>query len=102
MLTININGFLTDFTGGRNVVSINTSPMTVGEALSELWKIHPGLRDRVLTEQGVVRMHVNVFLDDENIRRKELLETSLPENCDITILPSVSGGDGVFLTEVLT
>lgn len=92
MLTININGFLTDFTGGRNEVSINTSPKTVGEALSELWKIHPGLRDRVLTEQGVVRMHVNVFLDDENIRRKELLDTSLPENCDITILPSVSGG----------
>ena len=92
MITININGFLTDFTGGRNVVSIETSPKTVGEALRELWKIHPGLRDRVLTEQGVVRMHVNVFLDDENIRRKELLQTSLPEDCDITILPSVSGG----------
>jgi molybdopterin converting factor small subunit len=37
-------------------------------------------------------MHVNIFLEDENIRRKELLETHLPENSEITILPSVSGG----------
>ena len=37
-------------------------------------------------------MHVNVFLEDENIRRKELLETQLPDDAEITILPSVSGG----------
>jgi molybdopterin converting factor small subunit len=51
-----------------------------------------GLRDRVLNEQGKLRPHVNIFLNDDNVRRKQLLETSLPENCEITILPSVSGG----------
>ena len=50
------------------------------------------LRDRVLTERGEVRMHVNVFIEDENIRRRELLNTQLPDNSEITILPSVSGG----------
>jgi molybdopterin synthase sulfur carrier subunit len=94
MITFNIAGFLTDFTAGRSVVNISTAPKNVGEALVELWQIYPHLRDRVLTERGQVRMHVNIFLEDENIRRKELLDTPLPENCEITILPAVSGGSG--------
>jgi molybdopterin synthase sulfur carrier subunit len=93
VITINITGFLTDFTAGRNKITLGTSPKTVGEALAALWQIHPGLRDRVLTEQGRVRLHVNVFLEDENIRRRELLETQLREDSEITILPSVTGGN---------
>lgn len=92
MIRINVTGFLTDFTNGRSAITLESSPPTVGQALAQLWQMYPGLRDRVLTEQGQVRMHVNVFLEDENIRRKELLETQLPENSEITILPSVSGG----------
>ena len=92
MTTINISGFLTDFTAGRSTITLDDSPATVGQALAQLWQMYPGLRDRVLTEKGQVRMHVNVFLEDENIRRKELLDTQLPENSEITILPSVSGG----------
>ena len=92
MITINVSGFLTDFTGGRSVITLDGSAETVGHALARLWQIYPGLRDRVLTEQGHVRMHVNVFLEDENIRRKELLDTQLPEKSEITILPAVSGG----------
>ena len=91
-VVFNIAGFLTDFTGGRHVVQIATAPETINEALGELWQIYPGLRDRVLTERGQVRTHVNIFLESENIRRMELLETALPERCEITILPSVSGG----------
>jgi sulfur-carrier protein len=93
MTTINISGFLTDFTGGQSVITLDSSPATVGEALAQLWQMYPGVRDRVLTERGEIRRHVNIFLADENIRRKELLETQLPENSEITILPSVSGGD---------
>ena len=92
MTTINISGFLTDFTGGRNTITLDGSPATVSEALAQLWQVHPGLRDRVLNEKGQIRLHVNIFLEDENIRRKELLDTELPENSEITILPSVSGG----------
>ena len=92
MITFNITGFLTDFTGGLHQISIDGSLERVGEALAELWKLHPGLRDRVLNEQGHLRQHVNVFVDDENIRRKELLNTPLAAGSEITILPSVSGG----------
>lgn len=92
MITFNVAGFLTDFTNGRSQIVIESSAATVGEALDGLWQQHLGLRDRVLNEQGALRPHVNIFLNDENVRRKQLLDTSLQEDCEITILPSVSGG----------
>ena len=94
MVTINITGFLTDFTNGVSGIELKSSPATVGQALDELWQLHVGLRDRVVTERGELRQHVNIFLNGENIRRKELLETAMPETGEITILPSVSGGGG--------
>ena len=92
MIKVNVAGFLTDFTEGRNQIAVEVGPTSVREALAELWKLHPGLRDRVVNEQGQLRQHVNVFLDSENIRRKEALETRVSDGSELTILPSVSGG----------
>jgi sulfur-carrier protein len=92
MITINIAGFLTDFTQGKSELRIDSSPSTVSEALEELWSLHVGLRDRVVNEQGQLRQHVNIFLNNENIRRNQTLATELPDGSEITILPSVSGG----------
>ena len=92
MITFNVTGFLADFTGGKSQIEIDATPQTVREALHLLWEQHVGLRDRVVNEKGDLRQHVNIFLNDENVRRKELLDTALPEKCEITILPSVSGG----------
>lgn len=92
MIIVNITGFLTDFTNGVSSIELTSSPGTVREALNELWGLHVGLRDRVVTEQGQLRQHVNIFLDGENVRRKELLDTPVSGNGEITILPSVSGG----------
>jgi molybdopterin converting factor small subunit len=92
MIKFNVAGFLTDFTEGRNQIAIESAPSSVGEALTELWKLHPGLRDRVVNEQGQLRQHVNVFLDSENIRRKESLATQVADGSELTILPAVSGG----------
>ena len=92
MITFNVTGFLTDFTNGQSQIVVDSPAATVAEALDTLWRRHIGLRDRVLNEQGKLRQHVNIFLNDDNVRRKELLDTTLPENCEITILPAVSGG----------
>jgi len=78
MVTFNIAGFLADFTNGQSEISVNSSPTTVAEALHELWQLHIGLRDRVVNEQGQLRTHVNIFVDGENIRRKQLLDTPSP------------------------
>ena len=92
MITFNVAGFLTDFTNGERQIIIDATATTVGEALDSLWRQHVGLRDRVVNERGNLRPHVNIFINDDNVRRKQLLDTTLPENCEITILPSVSGG----------
>jgi molybdopterin converting factor small subunit len=92
MITFNVAGFLTDFTGGQSQIVVAETAGTVSEALTALWKQHVGLRDRVVNEQGALRPHVNIFVNDENVRRKEMLDTALSENSEITILPSVSGG----------
>ena len=92
MITFNVTGFLTDFTSGQSQIVVDSGAKKLGEALGQLWQQHPGLRDRVVNEQGNLRQHVNIFLNEDNVRRRQLLDTELPENCEITILPSVSGG----------
>ena len=92
MITINVTGFLTEFTNQSRQIVLDGSPTTVGEALSMLWRLHLGLRDRVLNEQGQIRLHVNIFLNAESVRRLQGLETTLKDRDEITILPSVSGG----------
>ncbi len=92
MITVNVAGFLTDFANGQSSIVLDSAPATVAEALESLWTKHIGLRDRVVNEQGQLRPHVNIFLNDENVRHKEMLDTRLPDGCEITILPAVSGG----------
>ncbi len=94
MITVNVAGFLTDFTNGQSRIVLDSAPATVAQALDSLWQQHVGLRDRVVNERSQLRPHVNIFLNDENIKHKELLETRLTETCEITILPAVSGGEG--------
>jgi molybdopterin synthase sulfur carrier subunit len=92
MITFNVSGFLTDFTNGQSQVLVDAPATTVGEALANLWEKHPGLRDRLVDEQGNLRQHVNIFLNEDDVRRDQLLDTALLEKCEITILPAVSGG----------
>ena len=49
-------------------------------------------RDRVVTEQGELRPHINVFVGEESIRSARGFDTPVPPECEIAILPAVSGG----------
>lgn len=92
-VVIHIPGYVREFTGGISRVTLaDASPATVGEALASLWRLHPGVRDRVVTEQGEVRPHVNVFVGSESIRFTGGLDTPLPADAEISIVPAVSGG----------
>jgi molybdopterin converting factor small subunit len=91
-VTFHIPGALRQFTDGRSEVELEISAATIADALSALYAVHPGVRDRVLTEQGQVREHINLFVGDENIRYTGGLATPLPPNSEISIVPAVSGG----------
>jgi molybdopterin converting factor small subunit len=90
-VTVYIPGPLRGFTGGQDSVELPGAPATVAQALEALFAVHPGLRDRVLTETGSVRRHVNLFVDGE----RTLLEAPVRSGAELAILPAVSGGLGV-------
>lgn len=92
MITFHIPGPLRAFSGGRSDVALNTTGATVGEALQALWAACPGMRDRVVTEQGQVREHINIFAGKENIRYTGGLATPVSPGMEISIVPAISGG----------
>ena len=91
-VTFHIPGPLRSFAGGNPQVEIAASPATLRDALEALWIVCPGIRDRVVTEQGGIREHINVFVGNEDVRYTGGLATALPAGSDISIVPAVSGG----------
>jgi len=91
-IAIHIPGPLRSFTDGRNEVEISGPAATVREALDVLGSLYPGIRDRILTEQGSLRQHVHIFVGNEEIRHTGGLATPLPVGAVITIVPAISGG----------
>ena len=87
-----IPGYLRAFTGGMSHVELGGTHATVGEAFEALWALHPGVRDRVVNEQGEVRQHVNVFVGAESIRFTGGFSTPVMDGGEISIVPAVSGG----------
>jgi molybdopterin synthase sulfur carrier subunit len=83
---------LTSMTGGRSRVDVETSGSTLRDALEALFADHPGLRDRVLTERGEIREHVNVFVGKSIARSPDGLATHLADSTEISIIPAISGG----------
>jgi molybdopterin synthase sulfur carrier subunit len=84
--------YLQPFAGGRSEVEVNGGSATLREALDELRRDYPGVYERVMTERGEVRQHVNVFIGEESIRDAQGLASPIPDGTEITILPAVSGG----------
>jgi molybdopterin converting factor small subunit len=91
-VTFSIPGQLRSMTGGRSHVDVEISRGTLQDALEALFAVHPGLRDRVLTERGEVREHVNVFVGKSEARWTGGLATCLAEGVEISIIPAISGG----------
>jgi len=96
-VSFHIPGALREFTGGHSRVEINRSPATLADALSALWTLYPGVRDRIATEQGQVREHINIFIGDENVRYTGGLASPIPAGSEISIVPAVSGGGEIRL-----
>lgn len=87
-----IPGPLRDFAGNRSEIAVSGSARTIGEALDLLMAESPAVRDRIVTELGTVRPHVNIFIDGENIRYAKQLDTPVRDGAEVLILPALSGG----------
>lgn len=92
MIVVGLPPYLQQFAGGKEHVELDAGGKTVGGVLAALGDRFPGVRSRVLTEQGEIRPHINVFVGTRNCRFEDGLETAVPDGAEVLILAAVSGG----------
>ncbi len=71
---------------------VDISGGTVGEVLSGLTNQFPDLKKHLFGDDGKLRSFVNLYVDEEDIRYQEGLETKLESAAEISIIPSIAGG----------
>jgi molybdopterin synthase sulfur carrier subunit len=76
--------------GGQAVVSAEGA--TVREVLAAVEAAHPGFGPAVLEASGALKRFVNLFLDEEDVRYRQGLETPVADGSTLVILPAVAGG----------
>ena len=89
MASIRIPTPLRAFTAGAS--SIDVAGATVGEALTNLVEQHPDLRAHLFNDDEL-RSFVNIFIDDEDIRFMQGLDTEIEAGDSLRIIPSIAGG----------
>lgn len=81
---------LRKFTQGSDEVDAQGN--NVRSIVEDLEKNYPGIRDRICDENGKVRRFVNVYVNGDDIRFLQNLETKLKEGDHISIVPAIAGG----------
>lgn len=76
--------------GGQAVVTAEGS--TVGDVLRSVDAAHPGFLPMVLEAAGSLKRFINVFVDDEDVRYLQGLDTPVADGAVLVILPAVAGG----------
>ena len=76
----------------RDQIRVDGTARSLSEALSLLWADCPAIRDRMVTELGELRPHINIFVDSESIRYSGGFDTPVRDGAEIFILPALSGG----------
>ena len=92
MVTVGLPSYLQQFADGKERIELETGGGTLAEMFGVLGERYPGVRNRVLTEQGEIRPHINVFVGERNSRFENGLATVVPDGSEVTILAAVSGG----------
>lgn len=86
-----LSAHLGEYTRGRNELEV-AETSSVSALIGVLDSMFPGISLRLLDDQGDIRRYVNIFVDDEDIRMKNGIHTSLSGAREVVILPSVAGG----------
>ncbi|HWC35265.1 MAG TPA: ubiquitin-like small modifier protein 1 [Mycobacteriales bacterium] len=89
-VTVRVPTILRPLTNGAAEVSVEGA--TLAEVLDALEADHAGIRARVLDEDGKLRRFVNVYVNDDDVRFSEGLQTATPDGASVSIIPAVAGG----------
>ncbi|MCZ3389528.1 MAG: MoaD/ThiS family protein [Actinomycetia bacterium] len=89
-VSVRIPTILRPYTAGASEVAADGG--TLAEVIDALEVDHPGLKARVLADDGAIRRFVNVYVNDDDVRFAEGLATATPDGTSISIIPAVAGG----------
>jgi sulfur-carrier protein len=90
MSTVKIPPVLRARTGGE--AQVTASGDTVGEVLSALAEEYPDTREQLFAADGDLNRYVNVYLNDEDVRVLNGLDTAVTDSDTVVILPAMAGG----------
>ena len=90
-MTVNVTSVIEKLVGGqRSFESVGDSVKSLIENINEAY---PGFSDQILEEDGELRRFVNIYLNDEDIRYLDGLNTELKDDDTVSILPALAGGE---------
>jgi molybdopterin synthase sulfur carrier subunit len=89
-VTVRIPTTLRPLSGGASTVEVEAGALS--DVIKALDAAHPGFADRLLDDDGNLRRFVNVFVDDDDVRYLDGLNTNVPDGQTVSIIPAVAGG----------
>jgi len=89
-VSVRIPTILRSYTGGAAEVAAEHG--TLREVISHLDMSYPGIGGRLLDDSGRLRRFVNVYVDEEDVRFADGLDTPVPSGAQISVIPAVAGG----------
>jgi molybdopterin synthase sulfur carrier subunit len=90
MTTIRIPSPLRRYTNGQSKVESNGA--NIAELIANLEVQFPGIKARLCDENNQIKRYVNVFVNEEEIRTLQGIETALAEQDEVSIVPAMAGG----------
>jgi molybdopterin synthase sulfur carrier subunit len=92
MVRLALPGALRPLVGGARTVELDCADGSLADVLDAVAASHPALARRIRDEQGALRRYVNVYVDGEDVRSLDGLQTPVPDRGEVLIMPSVAGG----------
>ncbi len=87
---VRVPTILRTYTAGESEVTAEGS--TLSDVLESLDASFPGIKGRIVDEQGSLRRFVNVYVGNDDVRFLDGLATPVAENAQISVIPAVAGG----------
>ncbi len=78
------------FTGGAE--QVNADGASIAALVNDIEQNYPGIKERICDDQGNIRRFVNIFVNGDDIRFLDNLETALKDGDEVSIVPAIAGG----------
>lgn len=89
-VSVRVPTILRTYTKGESQVDVDGA--TLSEVLDALDASYPGIKGRIVDEQGELRRFVNIYIGNDDVRFTDGLSTQTPDGSSVSVIPAVAGG----------